>query len=83
MIAEIEHIARENQVTSAQVALAWVLLQGKDIVPIPGTSKEIRLMENIGALKVKLNREDLIKIDSIASQFVGDFEVSVDALGTL
>ncbi|MCJ8013412.1 aldo/keto reductase [Paenibacillus sp. KQZ6P-2] len=83
LVSEIEEIARENQVTSSQVALAWVLLQGKDIVPIPGTSKEKRLMENVNALQVQLKLEDLIKIDNIASQIVGDFDVSSDTLEAL
>jgi aryl-alcohol dehydrogenase-like predicted oxidoreductase len=42
--------------------LAWLLAQGGDIVPIPGTKRKDRLMENIGALSVKLNAEDLKRI---------------------
>lgn len=83
LVSEIEEIAREYQLTSSQIALAWLLLQGEDIVPIPGTSKEKRLIENANALKVRLKPEDLIRIENISSQCVGDFEVSSDTLETL
>ena len=49
-----------------QLALAWVLAQGKDIVPIPGTKRRKYLEENVGALDVKLTAEDLKRIDEVA-----------------
>ena len=53
-----------------QLALAWVLAQGEDIVPIPGTKRIPYLEENIGALEVTLTTEDLARIDEIAPQGV-------------
>jgi len=65
LVREIETMAREKSCTPAQLALAWVLAQGNDIVPIPGTKRRKYLEENIGALDVNLTREDLKRIDSI------------------
>ena len=56
---------RVKSCTPAQLALAWVLAQGDDIVPIPGTKRRRSLEENIDALEVQLTAEDLAKIDSI------------------
>lgn len=61
-------IAAEKQVTPAQIALAWLLAQKPWIVPIPGTTKLHRFMENIGALDVNLTSDDLKKIDEAASK---------------
>ena len=55
----------EKGCTTAQLALAWVLAQGEDIVPIPGTRHIKYLDENIGALEVKLTPEDLKRLDKI------------------
>jgi aryl-alcohol dehydrogenase-like predicted oxidoreductase len=52
--------------TPAQLALAWTLAQGKDIVPIPGTKRRKYLEENVGPLNVKLKAEDLRRIDEVA-----------------
>ena len=65
LVREIEAIAAEKGCTSAQLALAWVLAQGKDIVPIPGTKRRKYLEENVGALSVTLTRTDLDRIDRI------------------
>jgi len=59
-------MAREKGVTAAQLALAWLLAQGADIVPIPGTRKRTRLDENIGATTINLTQEDLKRLDEIA-----------------
>ena len=59
----IDGIARRHGATRAQVALAWVLRQGEDIVPIPGTRRIERLTENIGALALTLSDEDLALVD--------------------
>lgn len=62
----VEEIARERHCTLGQLALAWLLARGEDIVPIPGTKRKERLLENIGALTVKLTEDDLAQIsDSI------------------
>ena len=58
-------MAEEKGCTAAQLALAWVLAQGEDIVPIPGTKHVRYLDENIGALDVKLTDEDLKRLDAI------------------
>jgi aryl-alcohol dehydrogenase-like predicted oxidoreductase len=66
LVRGIEEIAQERHCTLGQLALAWLLAQGKDIVPIPGTKKKERLAENIGALAVELTADDLAQIaDSI------------------
>ena len=58
-------MAAEKGCTTAQLALAWVLAQGEDIVPIPGTRHIKYLDENIGALDVKLTQEDLKRLHEI------------------
>jgi aryl-alcohol dehydrogenase-like predicted oxidoreductase len=65
LVHEVEAIAKEKGCTTAQLALAWVLAQGEDIVPIPGTKRVRYLDENIGALEVKLSDEDLKRLDEI------------------
>ena len=58
LAATVKELAREKGATPAQLALAWVLSQGKDIVPIPGTKRVRYLEENIGALRVNLTESD-------------------------
>jgi aryl-alcohol dehydrogenase-like predicted oxidoreductase len=66
LVRGIEEIARDRRCTLGQLALAWLLARGEDIVPIPGTKRKERLLENIGALSVKLTKDDLAQIsDSI------------------
>jgi aryl-alcohol dehydrogenase-like predicted oxidoreductase len=65
LVREIEAIAREKGCTAAQLALAWVLAEGQDIVPIPGTKRRKYLEQNIDALSVQLSEEDLRRIDAI------------------
>ncbi len=66
LVAEVKRLAAEKDVTPAQLALAWVLHQGNDVVPIPGTTDPDHLTENIGALDVSLSPEELDRIDEIA-----------------
>ena len=66
LVDQIREIAAEKKCTLAQLALAWVLAQGEDLVPIPGTRRVKYLDENIGALNVKLATADLAHIDEIA-----------------
>jgi aryl-alcohol dehydrogenase-like predicted oxidoreductase len=68
LVGRIEEIAKEKGCSPAQLALAWVLAQGKDIVPIPGTKRRKYLEENVAALDVDLTEEDLRRIDEIAPQ---------------
>jgi aryl-alcohol dehydrogenase-like predicted oxidoreductase len=65
LVREVEAIAAEKGCTTAQLALAWVLAKGEDIVPIPGTKHRRYLDENIGALDVKLTAQDLGRLDEI------------------
>jgi aryl-alcohol dehydrogenase-like predicted oxidoreductase len=71
LVRVIEEIAREKDATPAQLALAWVLAQGEDIVPIPGTTRRDRLEENARAVDVKLTEEDLLRIDASMPQVSG------------
>jgi aryl-alcohol dehydrogenase-like predicted oxidoreductase len=63
LVRSVEELAREKGCTASQLALAWVLAQGDDIVPIPGTKRRKYLEENVGALAVKLSAEDLRRIN--------------------
>jgi len=63
LVTRVEQIASEKRCTPAQLALAWVLAQGDDIVPIPGTKRRTYLDQNLGALDVSLNASDLRRID--------------------
>ena len=65
LVEEVEAMAREKGCTTAQLALAWVLAKGEDIVPIPGTKHVRYLDDNIGALEVQLTGEDLKRLDEI------------------
>ncbi len=65
LVREVETLAKDKGCTTAQLALAWVLAQGDDIVPIPGTRHIRYLDDNIGALDVQLTREDLDRLDAI------------------
>jgi aryl-alcohol dehydrogenase-like predicted oxidoreductase len=66
LVKRVEEIAREKHCTPAQLALAWVLAQGNDIVPIPGTKRRKYLQENVGAVDVMLTAEDLERIEEAA-----------------
>jgi len=66
LVAQISQIAKEKHATPAQLALAWVLSQGGDIVPIPGTKKRKYLEENLKALEISLSAEDLQRIDRVS-----------------
>jgi aryl-alcohol dehydrogenase-like predicted oxidoreductase len=65
LVAEVERIAQEKGCTPAQLALAWVLAQGDDIVAIPGSKRRSKLEDNAGALAVTLSDEDRARIDRI------------------
>jgi aryl-alcohol dehydrogenase-like predicted oxidoreductase len=65
LVGEVEAMARDKGCTAAQLALAWVLSQGDDVVPIPGTRHINYLDDNIGALEVKLSEADLKRLDEI------------------
>ena len=65
LVEQVRALAAEKGCTAAQLALAWVLAQGEDIVAIPGTKRRSRLEENLGALQVRLSREDLETLDKV------------------
>src|SRR5215217_8943257 len=71
IVEKIDALAAEKGATPAQVALAWVLAQGDDVVPIPGTKRRSYLEENVGALDVELSDEDFEALDE-AGQAQGD-----------
>lgn len=66
LVQGVEEIAKEKGCTPAQLALAWVLAQGSDIVPIPGTKRRKYLEQNVAALDFKLTEDDLRRIEEIA-----------------
>jgi aryl-alcohol dehydrogenase-like predicted oxidoreductase len=66
LVKRIEAIAAEKHCTPAQLALAWVLAQGEDLVPIPGTKRRKYLEENLGALNISLSGAELARINEIA-----------------
>jgi aryl-alcohol dehydrogenase-like predicted oxidoreductase len=63
LVGRIEAIAREKGITPSQLALAWLLARGNDVVPIPGTKRAAYLEENVGALGIRLSPEDIARID--------------------
>jgi len=70
LVERVRQIAAQKRCTPAQLALAWLLARGTDIVPIPGTKKRKYLEENVEALRVKLTPEDLRRIDEVAPKGV-------------
>ena len=66
LVDRVKEIASEKGCTAGQLALAWLLAQGEDIVPIPGTRKQPRLEENLGAIDVALSPDDLARLDELA-----------------
>jgi aryl-alcohol dehydrogenase-like predicted oxidoreductase len=64
LAAKVKEIAEDKGVTSAQLAIAWVLAQGEDLVPIPGTKRRSYLEQNAGAVEVELSDEELARIDA-------------------
>jgi aryl-alcohol dehydrogenase-like predicted oxidoreductase len=66
LVRKVEELARSKGATPSQLALAWVLAQGEDIVPIPGTKRRSRLEENLKALELDLGPEDFARIEAAA-----------------
>jgi aryl-alcohol dehydrogenase-like predicted oxidoreductase len=65
LLAQFEALAKEKSVTPAQLALAWLMAQGKDIIPIPSSKTRRHLEENLEAIDIKLTKEDLARLDVI------------------
>ncbi len=74
LVDRVKEIATEKKVTPGQLALAWLLAQGDDIVPIPGTKRRTYLEENVKAAEIVLTSKDLDRIDEVAPKnaFAGD-----------
>ncbi|WP_445633239.1 Aldo/keto reductase [Nostoc sp. DSM 114161] len=70
VVEQVKEIATEKGVTASQLALAWLLAQGEDIVPIPGTKRRTYLEENIGATEITLTQEELNRIEAVAPKNV-------------
>jgi len=67
IVEQIDALASAKGCTPAQVALAWVHAQGRDLAPIPGTKRRRYLEENIGALEVELSEDDLVRLDDLGA----------------
>ncbi|MCW2810123.1 MAG: aldo/keto reductase, partial [Friedmanniella sp.] len=80
LVAAVRELAERKGVTAGQLALAWVLAQGEDIVPIPGTKRVTRLEENVGADGVTLSPEQLARLSSLPTP-VGDRYEDMTPLG--
>ena len=71
LVKRLESIAAEKRCTPAQLVLAWLLHQGKDMVPIPGTKRRERIDENLAALKIQLSPQEIKKISDAAPPGAG------------
>ncbi|MEK7215400.1 MAG: aldo/keto reductase, partial [Chloroflexota bacterium] len=65
LLPQLELLAREKGITMPQLALAWVLAQGKDVFPIPSNKSILHLEENLKALEIRLSAEDLARLDHL------------------
>lgn len=79
-VTALESFAKEKGITSAQLSLAWLLAQGEDIIPIPGTKRRKYLQENAAAADVQLNAADLEKINAILKDGIAGSRYSEGAL---
>ncbi|WP_310417511.1 aldo/keto reductase [Chamaesiphon sp. OTE_8_metabat_110] len=68
LVAQVQQMAHDKNCTPAQLAIAWLLQQGEDIVPIPGTKRVSYLLDNLGALEIELTDRELDRIDAILPQ---------------
>ncbi len=72
VVAQVQALARDKGCTPAQLALAWLLAQGDDIVPIPGSTRAERVEENAGAVAIELSPADLASLSALAPHIVGE-----------
>jgi aryl-alcohol dehydrogenase-like predicted oxidoreductase len=72
LAAKVGELARAKGRTPAQLALAWLLAQGSDVIPIPGSTRAERVEENAGAVRIQLSREELAALDDIAPSVAGE-----------
>ena len=84
LVAEVRALASAKGITPAQLALAWVLAQGEDIVPIPGTKRRAYLEQNVAALDVVLTADDLAAIEKLAiGSDVAGTRYAAETMGSL
>jgi aryl-alcohol dehydrogenase-like predicted oxidoreductase len=72
LAAKVKEIAAEKDVTPAQLAIAWVLAQGEDLVPIPGTKRRTYLEQNAAAVDIALTKDDLARIEAELPEVAGE-----------
>ncbi|MFB7245626.1 aldo/keto reductase [Streptomyces populi] len=72
LAAKVKEIAAEKDVSPAQLAIAWVLAQGEDLVPIPGTKRRTYLEQNAGSVDITLTKDDLARIDAELPEAAGE-----------
>jgi aryl-alcohol dehydrogenase-like predicted oxidoreductase len=72
LVDVVKQIATRRNATPAQIALAWVLAQGNDVVPIPGTKRVAYLEDNVGAVNVTLTPDDLRDLDALGGSVAGE-----------
>ena len=72
LAAKVKEIAAEREITPAQLAIAWVLARGDDLVPIPGTKRRTYLEQNAGAVEVELTEDELVRIDAELPEPAGE-----------
>ncbi len=71
LVEKVKSIGKAHEATPAQVAIAWLLSQGEDIAPIPGTKRISYLEENVGAAKVKLSPNDINELNELYARVSG------------
>ena len=72
LVGKVEQLAKAKGSTPAQLALAWLLSRGEDVIPIPGSTRIERVTENAGATKVKLSADDIRSLDALAPTVAGE-----------
>lgn len=72
VINKIEEIAESKNVKPSQLALAWVLAQGEDVIPIPGTKREKYLLENIEAVNIEIGKDELNELNKLSELVKGE-----------
>jgi aryl-alcohol dehydrogenase-like predicted oxidoreductase len=84
LVERVKQIAEEKGVTASQLALAWVMSRGDDVVPIPGTTKVANLEENVAAAEIELSDDELARIDEVAPKgaAVGDRYADMSSIDT-
>ncbi|MEN0061925.1 MAG: aldo/keto reductase [Myxococcota bacterium] len=81
IVETVREIAQTHQVSAAQVAIAWVLAQGSDVVPIPGTKRQAFLTDNLKAADLVLSEDDLARLEPLAAAVTGDRYADMSTIG--